>query len=122
MTPVHLESGSTIVGGADPRVCRSLFALHPRPRRRRPPLAVAMLFENAVTLAESKFIYTSPMTRYRVSAVVALIAGLLLAWFVWSTEADPLSSYRFKLGLDLAGGTELVYKSRHESDAAGRAF
>ena len=51
------------------------------------------------------------MTRYRVSAVVALIAGLLLAYFVWSTEADPLSSYRFKLGLDLAGGTELVYKA-----------
>ena len=51
------------------------------------------------------------MTRYRVSAVVALIAGLLLAYFVWSTEVNPLSSYRFKLGLDLAGGTELVYKA-----------
>ena len=51
------------------------------------------------------------MTRYRVFAVVALIAGLLLAYFVWSTEVNPLSSYRFKLGLDLAGGTELVYKA-----------
>ncbi|HUQ30033.1 MAG TPA: protein translocase subunit SecD [Candidatus Paceibacterota bacterium] len=51
------------------------------------------------------------MTQYRVSAAIALVAGLLLAYFVWSTESDPLSSYRFKLGLDLAGGTELVYKA-----------
>ena len=51
------------------------------------------------------------MTRYRVFAVVALIAGFLLVYFVWATETNPLSSYRFKLGLDLAGGTELVYKA-----------
>lgn len=38
-----------------------------------------------------------------------LLIGLLLAYFVWSTQVNPLSSYRFKLGLDLAGGTELVY-------------
>jgi len=50
------------------------------------------------------------MTRFRVFAVVALCIGLLLAYFVWTTEADLTSSYRFKLGLDLAGGTELVYK------------
>jgi len=66
------------------------------------------------------------MTRYRVSAAIALIVGLLLAYFVWSTEANPFSSYRFKLGLDLAGGTELVYKadmsqtsSGEQSDALG---
>lgn len=51
------------------------------------------------------------MTRYRVSAIVALIIGGLLAYFIWSTQTDPASSYRFKLGLDLAGGTELVYKA-----------
>jgi preprotein translocase subunit SecD len=51
------------------------------------------------------------MTRYRVSAVVALVVGGLLVYFVWSTQNDPTSSYRFKLGLDLAGGTELVYKA-----------
>lgn len=51
------------------------------------------------------------MTRFRVFAVFALIIGLLLTYFVWSTEANPTSSYRFKLGLDLAGGTELVYKA-----------
>ena len=51
------------------------------------------------------------MTRYRVFAAVALLVGFLLAYFVWATETNPYSSYRFKLGLDLAGGTELVYKA-----------
>lgn len=51
------------------------------------------------------------MTRFRVFALVALVIGGLLAYFVWSTQANPLSSYRFKLGLDLAGGTKLVYKA-----------
>lgn len=51
------------------------------------------------------------MIRFRVFSIVALIVGFLLAYFVWSTETDALSSYRFKLGLDLAGGTELVYKA-----------
>jgi len=59
------------------------------------------------------------MTRYRVSSIVALIAGLLLAYFVWSTQADPTSPYRFKLGLDLAGGTELVYKADMSQTPAG---
>ena len=40
---------------------------------------------------------------------VLLVAGLL-AWFVFSTNA-PDSKYRVKLGLDLAGGTELVYRA-----------
>ncbi len=59
------------------------------------------------------------MTRFRVSAVIALIAGLLLAYFVWSTETNPDSVYRFRLGLDLAGGTELVYKADMSQTPAG---
>jgi protein-export membrane protein SecD len=51
------------------------------------------------------------MTRYKVIALIALVVGVFLAYFVWSTQANPLSNYRFKLGLDLAGGTELVYKA-----------
>lgn len=51
------------------------------------------------------------MTRYRVLSFAALIAGVLLAYFVWSTEATIGSRYAFKLGLDLAGGTELVYRA-----------
>jgi len=59
------------------------------------------------------------MTRFRVSAAIALIAGFLLVYFVWATEANPGSSYRFRLGLDLAGGTELVYKADMSQTAAG---
>ncbi|MGD0328581.1 MAG: protein translocase subunit SecD [Minisyncoccia bacterium] len=51
------------------------------------------------------------MTRFRVFAIVALVVGLLLAYFVYASETNPSSSYHFKLGLDLAGGTELVYKA-----------
>ena len=59
------------------------------------------------------------MTRFRVFAIVALVIGGLLAYFVWSTELNPASSYHFKLGLDLAGGTELVYKADMSQTAAG---
>ena len=50
------------------------------------------------------------MTRYRIAAIVVLALALLLGYFVWSTNA-PDSKYAVKLGLDLAGGTELVYKA-----------
>ncbi len=59
------------------------------------------------------------MTRYRVFASIALIIGALLVYFVWTTQADPTSQYRFKLGLDLAGGTELVYKADMKETPAG---
>lgn len=59
------------------------------------------------------------MTRYRVLAVVALVIGGLLAYFVWATEANLESPYRFKLGLDLAGGTELVYKADMSETPSG---
>lgn len=59
------------------------------------------------------------MTRHRVLALLALLVGFLLIYFVWATEANPESQYRFKLGLDLAGGTELVYKADMSGTAAG---
>jgi len=59
------------------------------------------------------------MTRYRVFSTFALVAGLLLAYFVWSTQAVQGSRYAFKLGLDLAGGTELVYKADMSQTAVG---
>ena len=51
------------------------------------------------------------MNRYRVWGGVILVVGILLAYFVWTTETNPASRYHFKLGLDLAGGTELVYRA-----------
>lgn len=50
------------------------------------------------------------MMQYRLIALAALVVGGLLTYFVWATEV-PGSRFAFKLGLDLAGGTELVYKA-----------
>ena len=50
------------------------------------------------------------MNRYRTAAGVILLAIAALGWFVWATRS-PGAPYAFKLGLDLAGGTELVYKA-----------
>lgn len=45
-----------------------------------------------------------------VSALGVLIAAGLLSWFIVTTEG-PNSKFPVKLGLDLAGGTELVYRA-----------
>ena len=45
-----------------------------------------------------------------VPALGVIIAAGLLSWFIISTEG-PNSTFPVKLGLDLAGGTELVYKA-----------
>lgn len=58
------------------------------------------------------------MTHHRITAAVVLVAGLALAWFVATTEA-PGSRFAFKLGLDLAGGTELTYKADMSNTPAG---
>lgn len=58
--------------------------------------------------------------RYIPSLAVLVIAGFI-GWFVFTTNA-PSSHYGVKLGLDLAGGTELVYKAdtaRIATDKAG---
>lgn len=44
------------------------------------------------------------------SALLVLIISGLLVWFVASTNAEG-NRYGVKLGLDLAGGTELVYRA-----------
>lgn len=45
-----------------------------------------------------------------VPALSILIVAGLLGWFVFSTNA-PGNQYAVKLGLDLSGGTELIYKA-----------
>ena len=59
------------------------------------------------------------MTRFKVFGALALVVGFLLTYFVWATEQNPYSAYHFKLGLDLAGGTELVYKADMSQTPAG---
>ncbi len=51
------------------------------------------------------------MTKHRIWAVVLLIISFLGAYFIHTTELNPNSRFGFKLGLDLSGGTHLVYKA-----------
>ncbi len=57
------------------------------------------------------------MLKHRIWAIILLVAFVGVGWFVYSSEkadlaASPrLAQYAFKLGLDLNGGTELVYKA-----------
>ena len=50
------------------------------------------------------------MIKRRFWAIVLILVSFLIGYFVYSTE-NPASKFKFKLGLDLNGGTELVYKA-----------
>lgn len=49
------------------------------------------------------------MLKYRLSALLILVLGALLGWFVYHSEVTK--SHPFRLGLDLSGGTQLLYKA-----------
>jgi len=51
------------------------------------------------------------MSKHRVLSVIYLLVAALAAYFIVTTEANPTSRFKFKLGLDLAGGTHLLYKA-----------
>lgn len=50
-------------------------------------------------------------------AIVVLVLGSALAFFVWQNATQEDATHPFKLGLDLAGGSHLVY----EADVTGIA-
>jgi protein-export membrane protein SecD len=50
------------------------------------------------------------MLKNRAKAVMVLIAAIVIGYFVYSTNS-PDNSRAFRLGLDLSGGTHLVYKA-----------
>ena len=50
------------------------------------------------------------MFKYRIWALVLILISAGIGYFVYSTENKD-SSLKFKLGLDLNGGTELVYRA-----------
>jgi len=50
------------------------------------------------------------MGKYRFWAVIIVAIAVVAGVFVWKSE-KPDSSRKFKLGLDLSGGTHLVYKA-----------
>jgi preprotein translocase subunit SecD len=49
--------------------------------------------------------------KQRIIAIVLLIAGAGLGYFIYATQHNSNSSFHFKLGLDLAGGTLLTYRA-----------
>ncbi len=49
------------------------------------------------------------MTGSRITALIVLIVGAALGWLVYSGQMT--GSKEFKLGLDLSGGTQLVYRA-----------
>ncbi|MEN9921338.1 MAG: hypothetical protein RLZZ517_316 [Candidatus Parcubacteria bacterium] len=51
------------------------------------------------------------MTKYRIFTAFILLIGIALGYFVYSTETASQSRFKFKYGLDLNGGTHLVYRA-----------
>ena len=51
------------------------------------------------------------MIKKRFWATFIILISFLVGYFVYSSENSVLSNFKFKLGLDLNGGTELVYKA-----------
>src|SRR3989344_3312712 len=49
------------------------------------------------------------MWKYRLGALFILILGALLGWYLYNSEIS--GSRPFRLGLDLSGGTQLLYKA-----------
>lgn len=49
------------------------------------------------------------MAQKRIAAVVVLLIGAAIGYYVYHTEVT--GSWPFKLGLDLSGGTQLVYRA-----------
>ena len=50
------------------------------------------------------------MAKYRFWAIIIIAMAIVAGFFVWNTQ-KPDSNRKFKLGLDLSGGTHLVYKA-----------
>ena len=58
------------------------------------------------------------MLRVRIAALLLLIAGASVGYFVYATEV-PNAKFPFRYGLDLAGGTHLLYKADTENVVSG---
>lgn len=57
--------------------------------------------------------------RVRLGAIAVLVIGLMIGNFVYSSQVNPESRFPFRLGLDLSGGTHLVYRADVSQIATG---
>ncbi len=51
------------------------------------------------------------MLKTRLIAIALLIAGVGIGYFNYNSEVSPDSKFQFRLGLDLSGGSHLVYRA-----------
>jgi preprotein translocase subunit SecD len=51
------------------------------------------------------------LTVYRSWALIIVLCAGLLAWGLYTTQQDPTSERKFNYGLDLVGGSHLVYEA-----------
>ncbi len=51
------------------------------------------------------------MTKYRIWAILVVAVSILLAFYIYKSELSGTGSHKLKLGLDLRGGTHLVYRA-----------
>jgi len=52
--------------------------------------------------------------KYKIWSAIIIIIAVLLGWFVYASQVNPdsrVGRFPFRLGLDLAGGTELIYRA-----------
>jgi preprotein translocase subunit SecD len=61
------------------------------------------------------------MNKYRIGSVALILFLALTAFFVYSSQNpnSRLGKHPFKFGLDLVGGTELIYKADTSQIASG---
>ena len=59
------------------------------------------------------------MFKKRLLAMVLLLIAIAIGYFVYNSETNPDSRFHFKLGLDLSGGTHLVYRADTNELQAG---
>src|SRR3989344_1238047 len=50
------------------------------------------------------------MLKYRIGAVILILATVLLGYFLYIGQREG-ARFPFKFGLDLVGGTELIYRA-----------
>lgn len=49
--------------------------------------------------------------KVRIYAVILILLGGLVGYFTYNSQTSPDSKFPFRLGLDLAGGTQLIYNA-----------